>query len=247
MFRASDRALLLCLALAAMLPACGGKSSESQRGGSAGANGAGSGGASGSEPGGVSCGQVVTFYEELVSEAKGCDPHSPNLCTLRVSDELGCGCETFVNPNHWDQSLAMAYQSHYSALACNATGNCGPCRSPLRGVCSVMNGCEDAFDPAPGRGCKVDGSVYADGASSLPDPTSCNTCTCRDGELSCTNLDCPEPCPKDTKLAKSCAQCGSRLDCDVVEHACQPTCSDTCSSGATCVDGACVPDCIRKD
>ena len=38
---------------------------------------------------------------------------------------------------------------------------------------------------------------------------------------------------------------GHHLDCDVVEHACQPTCSGACDSGATCVDGACVPDCIR--
>lgn len=186
----------------------------------------------------VSCEQVDTFYDQLLQDAKKCDPHDPNVCTLRVSSGLACGCDTFVDPSSWNQGLATAFATHYSALAC-ASGPCGMCKPPLRGFCSVMQGCMDAYDLGAQPACKVDGVVYPDGTSGIPDPTSCNGCTCKAGALSCTEIYCPTPCPLGTKLAKSCAQCGPTDNCEVVEHSCRPTCSDTCAEGI-CIDGACL-------
>jgi hypothetical protein len=145
-----------------------------------------------------------------------------------------------VNPANWNESEAAAFGSHYAALACGGA-DCPPCSPPLRGRCTVMDGCEDAYTPAPGAGCKVGGVFYADGSPSIPDPVSCNTCTCADGKLSCTDLACPRPCSAGTKLATSCAQCGFAGSCDVVEHACRPTCVDACAEGL-CVEGVCVVD-----
>lgn len=231
-------------AVAALVAACGGKSaSENGSGGRASDSGGGGGGPTTQPP--VSCEQAATLYAQLVDDAKSCDPHQPNPCTFRVSDALGCGCETFVNPARWDDSLAMAFGTHYSALACGANGNCGPCPTPLRGTCSVMDGCQDSYVPAPGRGCKVDGVIYSDGSSRIVDPTSCNTCTCSDGTLACTDIDCPKPCPAGTQFATSCAQCGAADACEVVEHACHPTCTDACDEG-TCIDGACIADCVER-
>ena len=240
-----------------LLLGCGGKSSGEQGsggGGTSGTQASGGGGTSGTQASGgggtsgsqepVSCEQTSSFYAQLLDAAKGCDPHGPNPCTLRVSDALGCGCETFVDPSSWDASLAMAFATHYSVLECNANGNCGPCRVPVRGTCSIMDGCQDAYDAPPGRACKVNGTIYADGTPGIPDPISCNTCTCMDGALSCTEVDCPKPCPAGTTFARSCAQCGPTMECDVVELACRPACTGTCAEG-DCIDGVCIAPCIE--
>jgi len=73
--------------------------------------------------------------------------------------------------------------------------------------------------------CEVDGQVYASGATGIGDPQSCNTCTCEDGTLACTEIGCPEPCPAGTAYGTSCSQCGPTDACEVVRHACLPTCN----------------------
>lgn len=193
-----------------------------------------------SNPPSISCEQVETFYDQQLQEAKKCDPHDPNACSLRVGSALGCGCETFVNPSSWNPDLAAAFATHYSELACGAGVTCGECDPPGRGVCSIMQGCMDAYDSSPGPACKVDGVIYPDGAVNIPDPTSCNTCTCNAGTLACnTDMKCPRPCPTGSKLAMGCAQCGPTDACEVVETSCRPTCTGSCPNGL-CIDGACL-------
>lgn len=188
----------------------------------------------------VSCEQVDVFYQQLLDENKSCDPHEFEPCSFRVSTGLGCGCDTFVNPDNWDTARAGAFATHYQSLACGS-GPCGMCPpSPLRGKCTVMGRCEDTSEPKPGPGCKVNGVSYSDGSSGIPDPVSCNVCSCNAGQLSCTEKDCPQPCPAGTVLAVSCAQCRAAGACELIEHACYPTCTDTCADGV-CINGACVP------
>jgi hypothetical protein len=93
-------------------------------------------------------------------------------------------------------------------------------------------------------GCEVDGEVYPSGATGIGDPQSCNTCACEDGALACTKIGCPEPCPDGTAYGTSCAQCGPTDACEVVLHACLPTCdtSSECDSDPElwfCGDGVC--------
>ena len=186
----------------------------------------------------ISCDQVDIFYEQLLEDAKRCDPHDTDPCSYRVSSNLTCGCDTFVNPQKWNAGLAEAFATHSRVLNCSAT--CGMCgQPPLRGKCSIEGRCEDSAEPGPGPGCKVAGVVYADGSSGIPDPISCNLCSCNAGQLACTDQACPMPCPTGTKLATSCAQCGPTDACEVVEHACRAVCTDTCTAGV-CVDGACL-------
>jgi hypothetical protein len=223
-------------------PATDGCNSCSCEDGSVGCTEIGCSSGGGADPGQppISCEQVGVFYDQLLQEAKGCDPHESNPCSFRVSTGLVCGCDTFVNPKNWNRDLAAAYATHHDALSCGVGVVCGMCPVvPLRGRCTIQHGCEDTNEPAPGPGCKVGEVVYADGSSGIPDPTSCNQCVCNAGKLACTDENCPLPCPAGTKLATSCAQCGPTDACEVVELACYPVCTDVCTDGV-CIGGACI-------
>ena len=92
-----------------------------------------------------------------------------------------------------------------------------------------------------GRSCKVADVTYLDGEGGIPDPTSCNTCSCVDGQLACTEIYCPSPCPAGQTLGQQCAACGPTDACLVVEHACFPSCQDGCGlQGTLCVNGVCI-------
>jgi hypothetical protein len=108
----------------------------------------------------------------------------------------------------------------------------------------TMADCEHACDVEPrGSACEVNGIVYPDGYSPVPDPTSCNTCTCDDGEVgTCTEINCPSPCEGDTILESDCASCGPADACEVVRTGCLPACDDQddcAESGGFCSQGAC--------
>lgn len=93
-----------------------------------------------------------------------------------------------------------------------------------------------------GVACKVGDEVYPSGTGAVPDPFSCNTCTCEDGQLvGCTELDCPSSCPRDFVPATQCAQCGPVDECEVVEHGCFTECDreSDCRDGGFCVEGVC--------
>ncbi len=90
----------------------------------------------------------------------------------------------------------------------------------------------DAPPPHPPAQCVVEGQRYVDGQQ-VPDPYSCNTCTCEDGEVAgCTEIGCSEECPAGTAPGTSCAQCGPLDACEAVET----TCLGSCASDDECTD-----------
>lgn len=100
----------------------------------------------------------------------------------------------------------------------------------------------DAAATAPA--CKVGGQTYASGSGGIPDPVSCNTCSCDAGKLnSCTKIACPKPCPAHTSYATSCALCGPTDACEVMEFGCFSTCkssADCTTAGyGFCLQGIC--------
>jgi hypothetical protein len=190
----------------------------------------------------IACDECLTIegaYAAAFDQARACDPQLAGQCTQRIIGGLVCGCDTFVNPaNAGAITTAEAARGQYNQLACAGDVLCGPCASPTSGYCSPEGLCTDVW----GVSCKVNGIVYPSGSSNLPDPFSCNTCSCLDGQLSCTDIACPLPCPSGTIPSTQCAQCGPTDGCEVVEHACLPVCTSTCTTGL-CLDGACKTVC----
>ena len=187
-----------------------------------------------------SCASALDEYVTALSQAKLCKPGAPNQCQGSIAD-LRCGCATSINSNQ-DQGLValLIAQARYRDLNCSTPFCGGSCGTPDNAVCSPKGYCEDRpQNPSAKQAyCKVAGVVYPSGTSGIPDPTSCNKCSCDDGQLSCTEIYCPIDCPPDSVNATQCAACGPAGGCEVVEHGCLPVCTDRCEQGA-CIDGVC--------
>jgi hypothetical protein len=186
------------------------------------------------------CQDIESEYGTAIDQAKSCDPHQANPCSKVIVEGLICGCETFVNPEHVEAiAQVQALQKQHGERQCSQGVACGACLPPLSARCSVMTSrCEPVYEAGNEAGCKVSGVIYASGAGNIPDPVSCNTCQCLDGQLLCTEIGCPIDCPPDSVYGTQCVQCGPADACDVVEHACLPVCSGSCETGA-CVQGVC--------
>lgn len=190
----------------------------------------------------VDCQAISAEYGALMAQAKACTPGQPNQCTTRVNEGLTCGCDTFVNPTHYDEATVRSVVDRFGAGSCNPqNGNCGPCSPAVNATCSAAGVCVTDSDPTEGIACRVGGMTYQHGSVDIPDPFSCNTCECRDGRLSCTEIGCPTPCPDGRVAASSCSACGPTDECLEIETGCFPSCDDACTG--TCVDGACVAVC----
>src|SRR5690606_9921184 len=91
-------------------------------------------------------------------------------------------------------------------------------------------------------GCRVEGADYPHGAT-VPDPYSCNTCTCNDGVVdACTEIGCADACPDGTAPGTQCASCGPVDQCLVRETGCLPACdaqADCDATGGLCIEGVC--------
>ena len=102
-----------------------------------------------------------------------------------------------------------------------------------------------ASDPLKeGRPCLAARYGYPSGDTTFPDPTSCNTCSCDDGEVTaCTDIACPTPCPDGFIASTDCGECSQlSMGCSIPRTACLPECmaGNTCGDGSgSCVDGAC--------
>jgi hypothetical protein len=199
------------------------------------------------EDGSVSCTMVLCGvcqdlerdYATALADAKSCDPNLANQCSKLVDEGLVCSCGAFVNPEKGEAiATAQALQQEYAGGQCRGNVLCGECAPAQFGYCTLEGRCETIHDMGGGAACKVGGIVYPSGASNIPDPVSCNTCECSDGQLGCTLIGCSMPCPTDSVFGTQCAQCGPADACEVVEHACLPVCTDACESGA-CVEGVC--------
>jgi hypothetical protein len=186
------------------------------------------------------CQDIQSEYARAIEQATSCDPHQANSCSKVIVEGLLCGCEMYVNPQQAEAIAQLqALQDQHAASECSAGVTCGLCQPPLSARCSIMEGrCEPVYEAGQGASCKVSGVVYESGTGNIPDPVSCNTCQCFDGQLLCTEIGCPMACPPDRVYGTQCAQCGPADGCEVVEHACLPVCNGSCESGA-CVQGVC--------
>ena len=204
--------------------------------GSGGVGGQGEGGDGGTE---LDCAALSAEYGAAVDEVASCDPASDH-CSQEITLGLECTCPTFVNGERTSAIDRIAeIRDSYVANGCSRPVLCGMCVAPDSGYCAADGRCRDLGENA--RGCKVAGEIYADGESGVPDPTSCNTCTCQNGELSCTEINCPSPCPDGEALGTQCGVCGPTDACLVVEHGCFPTCTDDCDEmDAFCHQGLCL-------
>lgn len=187
------------------------------------------------------CEDAQADYGAAIEAALQCDPQAVNPCAAMFVQGLQCSCGIFVNGEKGDAlTAAKRAAASYVTASCGGGVLCGECASPAAGYCSPAGVCQTLWEEGPAA-CKVGGVIYPDGAQGIPAPTSCNKCSCQDGNLSCTEIDCPTPCPTGSALGTQCALCGPTDGCLVVEHACLPTCSsgrDACLQGV-CADGVC--------
>jgi len=187
------------------------------------------------------CGQLDAQYDAAFASAKTCNPGQPNQCTQLVVAGHPCSAPTFFNR---DQAEALAtlssVQDQLGQRQCD--GPPPPCLAPIAptaGYCSSAGSCEDdRTPPVQPVSCLVGGVYYASGAMGIPDPASCNTCMCDNGQLRCTEKDCPNDCPAGTAFGSQCAQCGPADGCQIVEFGCLPQCTSTCANGL-CSGGIC--------
>jgi hypothetical protein len=223
----------ISVASASVVPACGGSSETSPDPASGGDSGAGGAGA-------PSCTTIANDYGVALDEATQCTPDAAvDECTEQVVEGLACSCPSYANPANASAIARMQQLSdRYLEQSCSSGIVCGACAVPIGGRCSAAGRCEGVY-AGNGRSCKVSGRIYADGEGGIPDPVSCNQCTCEDGQLACTEIGCPTPCPDGTAFGTGCAECGPVDDCLVVEYACFPACTDACENGF-CSNGACV-------
>ncbi|HET7544729.1 MAG TPA: hypothetical protein VFK05_32895 [Polyangiaceae bacterium] len=182
------------------------------------------------------CALLQDQYAAALKRAKACDPHLGDQCTESAAEVLECGCATAVNASN-TMALAELSQLSMQAAAVCPSASCTGCAMPGPAYCSAEGVCVNAQLAA----CKVDGVVYPSGSSGIPKPGDCNSCRCEDGALiECTEKACPpdSACPAGTVATTQCAACGPTDGCEIVEHACLPTCTDSCASGS-CTNGAC--------
>ncbi len=187
----------------------------------------------------LTCPDLETFSWDALQAAKACDPTLPNQCTKRVAQKLGCGCDTFVNPENENAISRFEELQDDFVSTCDSDVICEMCATPMTGVCNADGQCEDDYGSDGGAPCIVDHVQYESGALDIDDPASCNTCSCLDGQLACTEQDCPETaCPPNAVFGSQCLECGTTDECLAVEYTCLPVCAEGCVSGV-CLDGVC--------
>jgi len=189
------------------------------------------------------CDDIEHQYDLLLQRARLCNPESPATCTHVVQGDLRCGCDTLVDPDRWDEEAATRLRTSYaeSCTVPNSISSCSACLAVNTGSCSAQGQCVAEL---PRAACRAEGVTYGDGVSSIPDPTSCNRCSCYDGHLNCSDAeDCAKPCAAGLIRAESCRECVAGT-CVVVDTGCYPACTDdgSCAEGS-CQAGACVTPC----
>lgn len=127
------------------------------------------------------------------------------------------------------------------------SGSAGDAGAPLSGSGGQPSAAGAAGQPGSAGGdssaasCVVDGRVYPSGSGGIQDPFSCNQCSCDNGRLDCTEINCATPCPRGTAPASQCLQCGPVDQCLSIEYKCLSSCTDQgdCATEDYCLNGTC--------
>lgn len=215
--------------------ACAGSTEDDAAGGSGGSPAGGSGGATpgsgGSIPGTGGTGGTAPGTGGALGGAGGGGGGggSDDACALPFE---GGPCEAAILVYFHNPATERCEPATYGG--CGGNGN----------RFETFAECESACQVVPtGPACEVNDVVYPDGFTPVPDPVSCNTCTCSAGTLdSCTEALCLEPCPEGSVPGRECASCAPNDACDVVRTGCLPACDapDDCAEvGGFCDEGAC--------
>jgi Kunitz/Bovine pancreatic trypsin inhibitor domain len=188
-------------------------------GGRAGSGAGSGGGGDGGTSGDASLNHDAAVRDDAASgeDAGGLAADGGGDCTLAI--ETG-PCDGAFSRYAWDAAKGACVAFSYGGCQGNANN--------FERASDCLTACAPATDAGKAAAaCKVGALVYPSGADGIDDPFSCNTCVCSDGQLACTEIGCPEPCPTDTKPGTSCAACGPVDNCEIVEHGCFRACSDS--------------------
>jgi hypothetical protein len=235
------RALGLCLLIAGCGDDDSGVADGGGSAGSGGASGSGRAGASGSGRAGASGSAADAGLDASrpppddsgVSpppKDAGRDAQGGDTCSLPA--ETG-RCRAAIPRYYHDSASGTCKQFTYGGCDGNANNF------------ETQQACERACGGSSGgaRGCEVEGKTYASGDDGISDPFSCNSCSCDDGGLICTEIACAEPCPDGTAAGTSCARCGPTDACEVQRTGCLPECDDNDDCQGTgsgfCAGGLC--------
>jgi hypothetical protein len=133
----------------------------------------------------------------------------------------------------------------------------GFCEEAIYGGCggndnrfATLEQCTSLCNPPPPEtSCEVNGVIYPDGANDVPDPMSCNTCSCENGQVTaCTEINCPSSCEDGMIFGTECAECGPGDGCVTTRSGCFPACEtqEECSAmgAGFCLDGQCRNICL---
>jgi hypothetical protein len=153
-------------------------------------------------------------------------------------------CEAMMPRVYYDAQALACRRFVYGGCDGNANnfGSAGECIAACARTDAVRAAGKDWRVGAHVIGCKVGEDVYAAGATRVPLPGDCNTCTCTDGKLEpCTKVKCPGAgCPAGTRVGTTCAQGGTADGCVIVETACLTMCeTDADCANMQCIDGLC--------
>ncbi|HEX6764236.1 MAG TPA: hypothetical protein VF103_02135 [Polyangiaceae bacterium] len=110
-------------------------------GGRAGSGNAGTGG----RPSDVDCEAMAREYQDRLAAVQQCMFTGANPCSLKIADDLFCGCPTFVSPVRADDIRRMQDLLE-KASSCQRVCPAIACHNVTRGVCTA-----DAIVPAGGR------------------------------------------------------------------------------------------------
>jgi hypothetical protein len=175
---------------------------------------------------------VTYLPDDTFPATDGC-----NQCTCQVGGEVVCTqtpcplspCELAFEDGNCDAAFQVFWHNPDTHL-CEPQiyGGCGGNENNFQTLDECRDFCEG---PRQGTDCIVNGVKYASGAT-VPDPFSCNSCSCEDGAITiCTEIGCSIPCPEGTIAGSGCAECGPVGGCPAVETGCMPVCStdDDCT------------------
>jgi hypothetical protein len=160
---------------------------------------------------------------------------APNSPEHALADPLN-GC--FCAPEVEGQTACMYTRaSGYFTVACTAShwkvaGATNACPCKYDEACGYQGKCVNEACARPS--CEIDNVSYPAGAT-MPDPFSCNSCTCSETGTAenCTDAFCPTDCPAGTRGGTSCLQCGPGDACSLQRRGCLGACAtnDDCPGG----------------